>query len=113
MTETKGTSPMSGTGSGTGTGTGIGAGAGAGARLTVPVWMAVAGMAAAFGAGYVANEVGAAAPSPASTGQGHVVEQGQAGGMSAPPLTEEQLKGSLPPNHPGFATTPATGATTR
>lgn len=75
-------------------------------RSPVPVWLVGVGMAFAFGAGFLARDVGSAGTSAT---QPAAEQLGQVGTVSAPPLTQEQLAGTLPAGHPGFATTgPAT-----
>jgi hypothetical protein len=64
-------------------------------RVRIELWIAVVFMAAAFGAGMAVNAVSQPEPTPATASV-------DGGGVLpfAPPLTDQQLQGGLPPGHP-------------
>lgn len=72
-------------------------GSGLSLRLKVELWLALVFMAVSFGAGLIVGNLGGSS----QDAEAPVVEAPSADVLpEAPPLTEEELEGELPPGHP-------------
>jgi hypothetical protein len=81
----------------------ISGGAGPVLRTQIELWIVIVFMALAFGAGITLGVIARQDPGP-SVAIAPVTQPAGgtgAGGIFAPPLTDEQLQQGLPPNHPG------------